>query len=387
MIRSYAHTISGLPSSSWRMVAHFGRGLLLVTLALSLSGCFLLNRAKDEVTVEKLRLQYQKGKMGALLSIIEIYEDTEQPQSVRLAAAEALGESRHPTALEALGKTVRDAEALNLDMMLATIDVLARIPSPASAEALTQALTTTDAKLALLRNKLAEALETIGSEDHIQMLIDLYQVSAENHIRMEMTITRALGNMGDERAIPFLMKLATDSQVNLATRSTAIELLAKKDSPEVVQMFAEMLGNPTTNMQLRKFALSAMGDIKEERLVLALLETYQMNRGEYYSLLNTLLTALDEFDDPAIKPTLLEIAISDDFPFTFRERAITNLANFNDPEVLTIIIPLLEDHRNYHLLGTITALAESLQPGAISQERIRRAARTAAVGWAQGIQP
>ncbi|MCH7574569.1 MAG: HEAT repeat domain-containing protein [Candidatus Marinimicrobia bacterium] len=384
MIRSNTHTIPGLLSSLRRMSATFGRGLLLATLALSMSGCFLFNRAKDEVTVEKLRLQYQKGKMGALLSIIEIYEDTEQPQSVRLAAAEALGESRHPTALEALGKTVRDAEALNLDMMLETIDVLSRIPSPASAEALTQALTTTDAKLAILRNKLAEALEKIGSEDHIQTLIDLYQVSAENHLRMEQTITRALGNMGDERAIPFLMKLATDSQVDLAARSTAIELLAKKDSPEVVQMFAEMLGNPTTNMQLRKFALSAMGDIKEERLVLALLETYQLNRGEYYSLLNTLLTALDEFDDPAIKPTLLEIAISDDFPFTFRERAITNLANFNDPEVLSHIIPLLENHRNYHLLGTITALAEALQPGALSQERIRRAAHKAAIGWAQG---
>ena len=384
MIRSNTHTIPGLLSSLRHTSATFGRGLLLATLALSLSGCFLFNRAKDEVTVEKLRLQYQKGKMGALLSIIEIYEDTEQPQSVRLAAAEALGESRHPTALEALGKTVRDAEALNLDMMLETIDVLSRIPSPASAEALTQALTTTDAKLAILRNKLAEALEKIGSEDHIQTLIDLYQVSAENHLRMEQTITRALGNMGDERAIPFLIKLATDSQVDLAARSTAIELLAKKDSPEVVQMFAEMLGNPTSNMQLRKFALSAMGDIKEERLVLALLETYQLNRGEYYSLLNTLLTALDEFDDPAIKPTLLEIAIGDDFPFTFRERAITNLANFDDPKVLNHIIPLLEDHRNYHLLGTIAALAEALQPGALSQERIRRAAHKAATRWAQG---
>ena len=384
MIRSNTHTIPGLLSSLRRTSATFGRGLLLATLALSLSGCFLFNRAKDEVTVEKLRLQYQKGKMGALLSIIEIYEDTEQPQSVRLAAAEALGESRHPTALEALGKTVRNAEALNLDMMLETIDVLSRIPSPASAEALTQALTTTDAKLAILRNKLAEALEKIGSEDHIQTLIDLYQVSAENHLRMEQTIARALGNMGDERAIPFLIKLATDSQVDLAARSTAIELLAKKDSPEVVQMFAEMLGNPTSNMQLRKFALSAMGDIKEERLVLALLETYQLNRGEYYSLLNTLLTALDEFDDPAIKPTLLEIAIGDDFPFTFRERAITNLANFDDPKVLNHIIPLLEDHRNYHLLGTIAALAEALQPGALSQERIRRAAHKAAIRWAQG---
>ena len=111
--------------------------------------------------------------MGALLQIIEIYEDPEQPQSVRLAAAEALGESRHPTALETLAKTVRDAEALEIERMLSAIDVLSRVPSPVAADALTQALTSTDAKLNQLRTALATGLEKIGSSaikdaiDHI----------------------------------------------------------------------------------------------------------------------------------------------------------------------------------------------------------------------------
>ncbi|MFB0516689.1 MAG: HEAT repeat domain-containing protein [Candidatus Neomarinimicrobiota bacterium] len=355
--------------------------ILLIVLAFCLTGCALFRRARDEVDVEKLRLQYQKGKMGALLEIITIYEDPEQALSVRIAAARALGESRHPKAVDALARTVSNAEALDIDMMLASIEVLAQIPSNASARALTQALSTTDAKLDSLRSALINGLETIGSEDYIHTLIDLYQASRESHLRMQRMLTRALGSIGDEKAIPVLMNIAADPEVELATRSAAIELLAEKRTPEVIAMFANMLGDPGTNMQLRDFALRAMGDIKEERLVLALLETYQLGRQEYYSLLNTLLTALGEFDDPAIKPTMLEIALSEDFPLSFRKRAITNLANFNDPTVLDPVIALLEDPENYHLREEISTLTEALLPGAEGRELLRRAALKAAKTW------
>lgn len=362
----------------WRGILHLA---LLGVLLFSITGCALFRRAKDEVDVEKLRLQYQKGKMGALLEIIEIYEDPEQALSVRIAAAQALGESRHPKAVDALARTVSNAEALDIDMMLAAIEVLARIPSNESARALTRALSTTDAKLDSLRTALIKGLESIGSEDYIHTLIDLYQASRESHLRMQRMLTRALGSIGDEKAIPVLMNIAADPEVEPATRSAAIEILAGKRTPEIISMFADMLGDPTTNLQLRDFALRSMGEIKEERLVLALLETYQLGRQEYYSLLNTLLTALGEFDDPVIKPTMLEIALSDDFPLTFRKRAITNLANFNDPTVLEQVIPLLEDPENYHLRAEIQALTEALLPGAEGWERLRRAALKAAKTW------
>ncbi|UCH61626.1 MAG: HEAT repeat domain-containing protein [Fidelibacterota bacterium] len=357
------------------------RLLMLAAFALSLAGCALFRGERDEIDVEKLRLEYQEGKMGALLEIIEIYEDPEQARSVRIAAAQALGESRHPKAVDALARTVSEAEALDIDLILTAIDVLARVPSNASASALTQALSTTDAKLDSLRSALIRGLESIGSEDYIHTLIDLYQVSREGHLRMERMLTRALGSIGDEKAIPVLMNIAADPQVELATRNAAIEFLAQKRTPEVIKMFADMMGDPAKNMQMRDFALRAMGDIKEERLVLALLETYQLGQQEYYSLLNTLLAALGEFDDPAVKPTMLEIALSKDFPLAFRKQAIENLANFNDPTVLDRIIPLLEDPENYYLKAEISTLTEALLPGAEGKERIRRAALKAAKTW------
>ena len=54
---------------------------------------------------------------------------------------------------------------------------------------------------------------------------------------------------------------------------------------------------PNTNLEVREFALNTMKGVKEENLVLALLNTYNMGKTEYYSLLNTMLDALGEFDD------------------------------------------------------------------------------------------
>ncbi len=356
--------------------------VLAVLLVISMGGCSLFRGGeKDETDVEKLRLKYQKGKMGALLQIIEIYEDPEQPLSARLAAARALGESRHPKAMDALAQNIRNAENLDIDMMLESIDILAAIPSHESGRAFIEALASTDMKLNQLRTKLVEGLESVGSEDYIQSLIDLYQSTRENQLRMEQMLTTALGNIGDNKAIPVLIDIASDPAVSLGTRSTAIEILAKKESPEVVQLFARMLGEPTSNLQLRQFALRAMGDIKEERLILALLETYQMGRQEYFALMNTLLKALGDFDDPTVKPTLVEIALATELPAAFRKQAITNLANFKDPSVLGRILPLLEHPENYFLRSEIAGLTEALQPGAEGQERLRRAALKAAMAW------
>lgn len=363
-------------------LSRVGYLVLAVLLVISMGGCSLFRGGeKDETDVEKLRLKYQKGKMGALLQIIEIYEDPEQPLSARLAAARALGESRHPKAMDALAQNVRNAENLDIDMMLESIDILAGIPSHESGRAFIEALASTDMKLNQLRTKLVEGLESVGSEDYIQSLIDMYQSTRENQLRMEQMLTTALGNIGDNKAIPVLIDIASDPAVSLGTRSTAIEILAKKESPEVVQLFAQMLGEPTSNLQLRQFALRAMGDIKEERLILALLETYQMGRQEYFALMNTLLKALGDFDDPTVKPTLVEIALAEELPAAFRKQAITSLANFKDPSVLGRILPLLEHPENYFLRSEIAGLTEALQPGPEGQERLRRAALKAAMAW------
>ena len=90
-----------------------------------------------------------------------------------------------------------------------------------------------------------------------------------------------------------------------------------------------------------------MRGVKEENLVLALLNTYNMGKSQYYSLLNTMLAALGEFDDPEVKKAVIEIAQSDGYPSDIRKKAIDNLAVFNDPSVVRGLLPMLEDRNNY----------------------------------------
>ena len=87
--------------------------------------------------------------------------------------------------------------------------------------------------------------------------------------------------------------------------------------------------------------------VKEENLILALLQTYRTGKDQYYNILNTLLEALGEFDDPEVKKAVIEIAHSDDYPVDIRKKAIDNLAAFNDPSGVDGLLPLLEDKENY----------------------------------------
>ncbi len=62
-----------------------------------------------------------------------------------------------------------------------------------------------------------------------------------------------------------------------------------------------MLGDPVSRDKVNEFAFDVMGEMPEERMLMALLEAYQVGRHKYYSLLNTIISSLDNFDNPEIK--------------------------------------------------------------------------------------
>ena len=117
-----------------------------------------------------------------------------------------------------------------------------------------------------------------------------------------------------------------------------------------------------------------MKGVKEESLVLALLNTYNSGKTEYYSLLNTMLDALGEFDDPEVKKAVIEIAQSDDYPIEIRKKSIDNLAAFNDPSVINLLLPMLEDKSNYTLYDNIISMVNDLGETKKNAELVRRMA-------------
>jgi len=369
----------------------FGRisVLIIVTLicVLTLSSCSTIKglfgkKSIGEQTlagVEELRLSYIQGDISALEELITIYTNDDQPLNVRVSAVRAMGESRHPLALHSLAEYVGAAEALELDLMTVSIDVLGAFENdPIASEALMESIFSIDEKLRDLQGTVFKSLTNVSSEDQVLALIDVYERSRAAFYNTSIMISKTLAEMDEDEVVPILIFLAKDKMLDVKTRNRALEILSKrKDDPKVVEMFVEMLTDPSLEAQVRDFALHTMKGVKEERLILALLETYNLGQASYYSLLNTLLDALGKFDDPTVKPTLAEIALSDNIPRDLRVKAINNLGNFRDPEIFKKVLPMLEDPESYIYYPYIIELAHTLGVAEEYKNEIKEAALVA----------
>ena len=165
--------------------------------------------------------------------------------------------------------------------------------------------------------------------------------------------------------MPILTKISRDPFVKLGIRNRALEILGKKDPSQVAGAFAELLGDPETNLEVRDFALNTMKGVKEENLILALLQTYRTGKDQYYNILNTLLEALGEFDDPEIRRAVEEIAMNDSYPLEIRIKAIDKLSEISDKTVIPSLMPILSDYNQYKLHSAVIQTVKNL--GAYNQ--------------------
>jgi hypothetical protein len=86
------------------------------------------------------------------------------------------------------------------------------------------------------------------------------------------------------------------------------------------------------------------------------------------------MSALDDYNNPQIKPTFIEIATTDGFPRLLRTKAIKGLQNFKDVGVLDYLVPILENPDNYEFYFDILDLAKSLNASENYMNMIRNAA-------------
>jgi len=358
--------------------------ILLLSAFLSMEGCSMIKKfwpskkgANDDISyelIENLSSAFSGGKLQALEEMIAIYNDTNQPFDVRMAAGKALAETQHPTALNALSETVGDAAALDVSFMIASIELLAEFKDdPRAADAMVNAMNNVEEKTNTLQMALVQNLNRVRTKDQVLALLDLYQVSRNNYNRTEKLLTETLGALGTNEIVPILTQISRDPDVNLGIRNRALEILGKKDPTQVAGAFAELLGDPTTNLEVRDFALNTMKGVKEENLILALLQTYRTGKDQYYQMLNTLLEALGEFNDPEIRRAVLEVARNDAYPLEIRIKAIEKLSDVSDETVIPFILPILSDYNQYKLHMTVIQTIKNLgQYNTYEQEIHRR---------------
>ena len=323
--------------------------------------------------VEDLRLNMiEKKNKRALVQLISIYKDRNQAYDVRLEALRALAESRHPSVIEAMQEAIRDASMIELDLMLESIEVLSQFGVPKSSPAFVNGLKTSESKIMAIREAIIAAIGKSGSEDQIVTLLDLYEISKNNAARMDKILSLTLGAIEDDRAIPILMDIASNETHDIKTRTIAVETLAKKQAPELVDYFIQLLGDPSTRHRLNEFSLSVMGEIDNERMILALLESYKNGKTQYHSLLNTVLSTFEEYQNPEVIPLLQEVALTRDLPHSTRLKAIKTLARYDDERSIDAIVEMLEDSENYIFYYDIIAMMDEFGGYEKFKNRIRK---------------
>ena len=325
--------------------------------------------------VQELKSAYRGGNIRALDELIEVYQDSDLHVKLRVAAGKTLAQTQHPRALHAISEMVATTTADDYTHLNESISMLGMFSeNPKAANALVRSMRKMEKRTNEVHIALVKSLNRVRTKDQILALLDLYEVAKSNMARTERLLTETMGAIGSDQVVPVLTSVARDPKINIGIRNKAVEILGKKNPDDVAIAFAELLGDPNTNLEVREFALNTMKGVKEENLVLALLKTNNMGKTQYYSLLNTMLAALGEFDDPEVKKAVIEIAHSNDYPTDIRKKAIDNLAAFNDPSVVDGLLPMLEKKENYIYYDNIINMVYALGEEKKNAESVRRMA-------------
>ena len=323
--------------------------------------------------INTLKELYDAGNYQALETLVAIYKDKNQIYNIRIETLSLLSDIENPIIQEALEESITNTMFVESELFYQSLNALLTYNDINSTQTFITSLEKSENKIMELREKIIDKIGENGSEDKILTLVDLYEVSQSNHSRMNELLAMTLGNMDDDRGIPVLIKIANDKSINIRIRNKAVEILARKNAPELVDYFVELLGDPETNEEMTNFISNAMGDIHNDRMVMVLLESFQTGKNRYFANLHSIMQTLENYNNPKIKPAFIEIAISDNFPRLTRVKAINSLKNFNDPDVLEQIIPILNNSKNYEFYFDILNLAKDLNVDEVYMDKIRRA--------------
>jgi len=344
-----------------------------------LLACFMYNCAAPDFytieDVEKEKAKMEQGKTKSAKTLLSIYKDFKQPYDVRLEALKSLASSDLPFVIEEIKKTVSSGELIELDMMNQSINILLEYNDETATDDLIECLKVTESKIMDLRQNIVNAIGVNGSEDEVITLVALYEVSKSNHHRMNQILTERLGQVGNDKVIPVLMKITTDETLSLNVRSQAVEILSKKNSTELVDYFIKVLDDPNSNNSLNRFSHMMFEEFEDPRMMMSILESYQVGKSEYYRLLNTLIDAMGNYESSEVKLSLLDIAKASDNPHHIRIKAINALSNIVDQNIVDEMLVMLQDKSNYKYYNEILGLIKNLDSDNDNiNENLRKAA-------------
>lgn len=324
--------------------------------------------------VEKEKVKMEKGKTKSAETLLEIYKDIKQPYDVRLAALNSLSETDLPFVREAIRAAVSEGDLIEMDMMNQSINILLGYGDIESSEALIKCLKTTESKIMDVRENVINAIGAVGSTDEVLTLVELYEISKTNHNRMNEILALTLGSIGDDKVIPILMEITNNTDLNMNVRAQAINILSRKNSQDLVDYFIKVLDDSNINSELNQYTNMIFDEFEDPRMMMALIESYQVGKSEYHRLLNTLIDAMGNYKSLEIKESLLEIIKDSENPHHIRIKAINSLKGLADQDIVDEMLLMLEDKNNYKYYNEIIALIKTVGDDKEVKENLRKVA-------------
>ncbi len=272
--------------------------------------------------------------------------------SVRLAAAQALGERGDTAAINALLAALR--RDTSRDVRLAAAHALGEIEDARAVPGLLAALR--EERDREVRHQVVWALGEIESADAVDGLGAALRGETDREIRR--LIVWALGEIESAEAVPQLAALLRDPDEEL--RRQAVWALGEIESPAAVDPLVAMLGQERV-VETREMIVWALGEIEDRRAAPALEAAL---RDTSVAIRRKAAWALGELDDLRAAPAGLISALRD-ADVEVRRAAAHALGEIEDPASVPGLVGALRDGDLDVRRGVVAALGEIRSTAAI----------------------
>lgn len=212
----------------------------------------------EKIRYNAARVLGEMGDMAAVEPLIDVLEN-DKNGSVRLYAARALGELGDLEATDPLIKSLR--EDRNVDVRVRAARALGKLGGEDVVMPLVEALSDDNSQVCMTA---ADALVEIGPI----AVRPLVKSLKNERVNVRCDSTRALGELGDAQAVPYLVEMLQDDWVNV--RIYAVQSLGKLGDCRATDALIGVMQNTEENDLVRAGAAAALGLFKDPRALLPL---------------------------------------------------------------------------------------------------------------------
>ncbi len=362
---------------------HLLKHLLVILLLGIFFGSFTACSSSGEVTTDMVNDSYsdfRDGKKKALNNLIAYYRNPGLPMEVRKAALLKVIESNDPVGIQAIRNSLKDGSDLDYTLFQIGLQALGKTKDVENTRTILQAMQKSRAGYVTVRDEMFNIIEDQVDARSVALILKLYADAQEDYSSFLQNLTLTLGKMNDARVVPILMSIASNKKIDIGIRNLAVEILATKNDPAIARLLAQMLDNPATQKQVKTYAISIMDEMKDERLLISLIDALHNEQATYYSMVDAITRALGNFDDPELKRALIKVARDDQMPSRFRKRAMVSLASYRDPDIAGQLIDILGNPDNFIFYKGIKEMVESIDSPELTQ-KLQHVARSTQSTW------